>query len=79
MTELIATAYVVLEPVYTPHGNLRGMKISRVTQRRPVNLINGEQCFPLNVIVPASVFKPLPGVSIKVPQAELVAPLVTVG
>ena len=74
-----AGGYLVLKPVTTVHGQITGMKIDRVTQTYPQRLADGERAVPITVVVPKSVFQPLPSVFIDVPEGEVVAPQVRVG
>jgi len=74
-----AGGYLVLKPVTTMHGQIKGMKIDRVTQTYPQRLADGERAVPITVTVPKSVFQPLPSVLIDVPESEVVRPVVKVG
>ena len=52
-----AGGYLVLKPVTTMHGQIKGMKIDRVTQTYPQRLADGERAVPITVMVPKSVFQ----------------------
>ena len=79
MTDLSAAAFVVVEPRYNTYGDVKGIRLDRVTQGRPQNLQGGEVAFRLEVTLPAQVFRPIGDVIVAVPESEIIVPVVEVG
>jgi hypothetical protein len=77
--DVAARGYLVLAPTFSANGQLKSMKIDRVTRSFPQRLADGERVVPITISVPVSVFGSLPQVAIHVPEGDVIVPEVTVG
>lgn len=74
-----AGGYVVVKASYDfTRGGVKSVRVDRITQTVP-RLADGERCFYLNVLLPASIFLPMPTVFVEVPEGDVIVPEVTVG
>lgn len=79
MNELIwADGYLVIEPVENQYGVISSAKFVKVTGRPP-QMDGDQRAVKVRMQVPRAVFQPFATVDIRVPEGDVIMPVVEVG